>query len=188
MNNNVRLWSRVSKLNIAVEGWGASLAMTMNFDKQTIRGILCALGALLVLFSAGIQTAAARGMMNQNKNQEEQKPEAAPTLPADDPLVNEPDPPPADANLKTKLGWCEVQVYGHTFSDAGLQAANLPLLHMHLAKRLEQINQKVQFEPNKSGVQLMDDADGLVKCVSTKKKAAVATGSSSKKPAVAPAK
>jgi hypothetical protein len=158
----------------------------MNFDKQIMRGSLCALGALLVV-SSGIQTAAARGMMNQNKNQDEQKPEAAPTLPADDPLVSEPDPPPADSNLKTKLGWCEVQVYGHTFTDAGLQAATMPLMHMHLAKRLEQINQKLQFEPSKSGVQLMDVVDGLVKCVVAKKKAG-SIGTPSKKPVAAPAK
>jgi hypothetical protein len=126
--------------------------------------------------------------MHQNNSNQQQKPEPTPTLPADDPSVNEAGPPPADANLMTKLGWCEVQVYGHTFSDAGLEAASLPLLHMHLPKRLEQISRKIQFEPKKSGLQLMDDVDGLVKFVYANKKAAASTGSSSKAPAVVPAK
>jgi hypothetical protein len=161
----------------------------MDFDKRIIRGILGALGALSVMFSAGIETATARGMQQNNNNQQQQAPEPPPpALPADDPAVHEADPPAADANLMTKLGWCEVQVYGHTFSDAGLQEASLPLLHLHLPKRLEQINQRLQFEPRKSGVQLMDNIDGLVKCVSAKKKAAGSTKSSSKGPAVAPAK
>jgi hypothetical protein len=160
--------------------------MSMFFDGRLRPKILCALGALLVVFSTGIQAARARGM-HQNNNQQQQKPEPAPALPADDPSVSEAAPPPADASLMTKLGWCEVQVYGHTFSDAGLEAASLPLLHMHLTKRLEQINQKLQFEPKKSGLQLMDDVDGLIKCVSASKKAP-STGSSSKAPVVVPAK
>src|ERR1700679_2016195 len=101
----------------------------MNFDKPTKRWILCAFGALFVIFSA-VQTAAARGMGQHN--QQQQNPEPPPPLPPDDPSVHEAAPPAADANLMTKLGWCEVQVYGHTFSDAGLQGASLPLLHMHL--------------------------------------------------------
>jgi len=149
--------------------------------------ILCALGAV-VMFSASAQTSCARGMRQNNNNNQAQPKVDIPPVPADDPSVHEAAPPPDDAKLITKVGWCEVQVFGHTFSDAGLVDASLPAQHMHLPKRLEQLSQKVQFEPKKSGMQLMDDVDALVKYVYSNKKAPASTGSSSPAPAVVPAK
>jgi hypothetical protein len=40
---------------------------------------------------------------------------------------------------------------------------------MHLPKRLEQLSRKLQFEPSKSGIQLMDSVDALVKFVDANK-------------------
>jgi hypothetical protein len=125
------------------------------------------------------------------RNQQQQTPEPKPTPPSpDDPLVHESTPPPPEAKLITKVGWCEVLVFGHTFSDAGLTDASLPVLHMHLAQRLEQLSRKLQFQPGKSGVQLMDSVDALVKFVYAKKDT-LESGRSSKQPkqpVVAPAK
>ena len=122
-----------------------------------------------------------------NSNQQQQPPEPKPTPPpADDPLVHESTPPPAEAKLTTKVGWCEVLVFGHTFSDAGLADASLPAVHMHLPKRLEQLSRKLQFQPQKSGIQLMDSVDALVKFVDAHKDT-LAAARPSRQPAPAPA-
>jgi len=138
---------------------------------RVIRYILCASGALWIVSSYGSQIAVARGMGHQNQQQQQYTPTVPPPTP-DDALVTSPTPPPKDAKLITKVGWCEVQVFGHSFSDAGLVAASLPMAHMHMLQRLEQVSRKVQFEPGKSGIQLMDDVDALVQFVYANKKAA----------------
>jgi hypothetical protein len=86
-------------------------------------------------------------------------------LAPDDPMVNEAEPPPPSAKLITKVGWCEVQVFGHTFSFSGLREASLPVSYMHLTDRLEQLNSKLKYAPGKSGIQLMDKIDTLVKYI-----------------------
>jgi hypothetical protein len=88
-------------------------------------------------------------------------------IPQDNPLVNSPSPPPPSASMLTKVGWCEVQVFGHTFSDPGLLGASLVAVHMHLPDRLDHLNHQIHFDPRKSGTKLMDEVDELVKFVDT---------------------
>jgi len=121
------------------------------------------------------------GRHNQNQQQQQQqKPDTKPepAAPSDDPLVHESTPPPTEAKLITKVGWCEVQVFGHTFSVQGLVDASLPVQHMHLPARLDQLNHKLNFEPKKSGIQLMDDIDALVRFVFANKHSAAPAGPS----------
>lgn len=74
-----------------------------------------------------------------------------PAEPQDDPLVFETNPPPDGVKLLTKVGWCEVQVFGHTFPT------------MHLPQRLSQLNNELRFAPNKTGISLMDSTDAMIK-------------------------
>jgi hypothetical protein len=138
---------------------------------------VCALSVTFIVMSASSQTFA-RGMHQNNNNQQQapQKPEPKPVQP-DDPAVHDPMPPAADASLLTKVGWCEVQVFGHTFSDSGLVESASKATHMPLPKRLEQISRKIEFEPQKSGMQLMDDVNPLIKAVSSAKKESAAGSS-----------
>ncbi|MDR3613277.1 MAG: hypothetical protein P4L53_06910 [Candidatus Obscuribacterales bacterium] len=99
------------------------------------------------------------GQQQQNQPSAEKE---KPTFPPDDPAVQAATPPTSDAKLLTKVGWCEVQVFGHTFSDAGLTEASLPAAHMHLSERLQQLNQKLNFKPGMKSIKLMDNVDELV--------------------------
>jgi hypothetical protein len=121
------------------------------------------------------------GGMPSGGDQLPQAGKPAPLTP-DDPLVHEPTSPPANAKLTTKVGWCEVIVFGHTFTDVGLSDASLPLSHMHLPKRLEQLSRKLHFEPEKSGIQLMDSVDTLVKFVNVHKDSLIAGRASQQVP------
>ncbi|HEY9776537.1 MAG TPA: hypothetical protein V6C81_22435 [Planktothrix sp.] len=73
-----------------------------------------------------------------------------------DPAVYAKSPPSADARLITKVGWCEVRVFGHTFPD------------MHLEQRLKQLNDQVRFDPGQTSLQLMDHIGALMKDVEAK--------------------
>ncbi len=84
-----------------------------------------------------------------------------PTGPVEDPMVRAKDPPPASARLATRVGWCEMHVFGKT-------SANL-----HLAERLSQLNRELKFEPGKGAMELMDHIDGLVKSAQAYKAPAV---------------
>lgn len=106
----------------------------------------------------------------QSRNPEHIQPDTTAEPAYDDPLVHATAPPPPGAKEITKVGWCEVQVFGHTFSDRGLYDACLPMHSMHIAERLEQLSRKLNFEPEKSGLQLMDDVDALVAYVSARMK------------------
>jgi|GEM_PF-446532 len=75
----------------------------------------------------------------------------------DDPLIYQPNIPPANTRMITKVGWCEVQTFGHTQSN------------LHLIDRLTQLNQKLNFAPGQSGMELMDDMDALMKKVVAEK-------------------
>jgi hypothetical protein len=99
------------------------------------------------------------GQQQQNQPPAERE---KPIFPPDDPAVQAATPPTPDAKLLTKVGWCEVQVFGHTFSDAGLTEASLPATHMHLSERLQQLNQKLNFKPGMKSIKLMDNVDELV--------------------------
>ncbi len=121
-------------------------------------------------FGGGGQFGGMPGGPSGGGNQAPDTPARKPAPPTpDDPSVHDPTAPPATAKITTKVGWCEVVVFGHTFTDAGLTEASLPLTHMHLPKRLEQLSRKLHFEPEKSGIQLMDSVDALVKFVDTHK-------------------
>lgn len=68
----------------------------------------------------------------------------------DDPAVFLPYPPPKTAKLKTKVAWCEVQIFGRTFTG------------VHLLTRLQKLNGELEYRPGESKLALMDDVDGLV--------------------------
>lgn len=109
---------------------------------------------------------------NQNQNQQQKGKEDSDSdkVPSEDSAVLAPTPPPENAKVLTKVGWCEVQVFGHTFSDIDLMKSKTRMKRMHLEDRLAQLNAKVHFEPGKPAVKLMDDIDALVAFVYNKKK------------------
>ena len=74
-----------------------------------------------------------------------------PSGPIEDPMVRAKDPPPASARLATRVGWCEMHVFGKTS------------VNLHLAERLTQLNHELNFEPGKGPMELMDHIDALVK-------------------------
>jgi hypothetical protein len=74
-----------------------------------------------------------------------------PSGPVEDPMVRQKDPPPASARLATRVGWCEMRVFGKTSPS------------LHLAERLTQLNRELKFEPGKGAMELMDHIDGMVK-------------------------
>lgn len=71
----------------------------------------------------------------------------------DEPAVFTQEPPPVSSRLLTKVGWCEVKTFGHTFQS------------MHLTDRLRQLSQQLDFDRNKSDFELMDDIGALIKIV-----------------------
>lgn len=76
----------------------------------------------------------------------------------DDPEIYEKTPPQPSARMSTRVGWCEVQIFGHTFPN------------MHLTKRLRQLNDEVRPRtPKQTDMQLMDDLDPIVAAVLAKK-------------------
>src|SRR5205085_6506681 len=85
-----------------------------------------------------------------------------PSGPVEDPMVRATNPPPTSARLATRVGWCEMHVFGKT-------SANL-----HLAERLTQLNRELNFEPGKGAMELMDHIDGLVKSAQAYKAPAAA--------------
>lgn len=82
----------------------------------------------------------------------------------DDPLLKAATPPPASARLLTKVGWCEIQVFGQANAK------------MHLLDRLNQLNQTLNFDPGKSGLDLMDHIDGLMKLAEARKSSGQSVG------------
>lgn len=75
----------------------------------------------------------------------------------EDPLLKSPTPPPASAKLLTKVGWCEIKVFGQTYAK------------LHLLDRLNQLNQRLNFDPGKTGLDLMDHIDGLMQLAQSQK-------------------
>jgi hypothetical protein len=69
----------------------------------------------------------------------------------DDPILLSSTPPPPQAKLLTKIGWCEMRVFGQTYRE------------MHLFERLGQLNQQLNFSPGRSGAALMDHVNDLMK-------------------------
>lgn len=83
----------------------------------------------------------------------------------EDPLLKSPTPPPASAKMLTKIGWCEIRVFGHTSAK------------MHMLDRLNQLNLKLNFDPGKTGLDLMDHIDGLMKLAESQKPSEQSVGS-----------
>jgi hypothetical protein len=76
----------------------------------------------------------------------------------EDPQVFDTNPPPGNAKFLTKVGWCEIQVFGHTFPT------------MHLPQRLGQLNAETNFAPGKSGIDLMDETASMIEASMNHKK------------------
>jgi len=94
------------------------------------------------------------GRMGRRQQMQQPQPTAAPAPPKpDDPAVHAAAPPSANARFSTQVGWCEVQVFGHTFPDK------------HLPDRLGQLNRELQYKPGETDMALMDDMSGLIKAV-----------------------
>lgn len=104
------------------------------------------------------------GGVRFHQRQDDQTQPDAPDIHADDPLISAPTPPPPTAKLLTQVGWCEKQIFGHTFPN------------MHLLGRLGQLNNELKFETGKSDMELMDNIDVLIKTVQAHKKATQSIG------------
>ncbi|MBX9694625.1 MAG: hypothetical protein K2Z81_19720, partial [Cyanobacteria bacterium] len=94
-------------------------------------------------------------MRQRDQVQQEPEPKQPPSRP-EDPAIFEAAPPPSDAKLLTKVGWCEVRIFGQT-SPA-----------LHLPERLEKLNTELNFEPGKQGMWLMDHVDALLEAVQSR--------------------
>jgi hypothetical protein len=78
--------------------------------------------------------------------------------PDDDPQVYNSNPPAAGSKMITRVGWCEVQTFGHTFPE------------MHLTRRLRQLgNELIPRLASQTDMQLMDDLDQIESAVKTRK-------------------
>jgi hypothetical protein len=97
-----------------------------------------------------------RSRSQNSQQQQQEKPESSQL--EDDPEVYQTTPPPANAKLLTKVGWCEIQVYGQTFPK------------MHLEERLGQLNRELHVKPGATNVELLDDVGLMIKAVQAKKK------------------
>ncbi len=75
----------------------------------------------------------------------------------DDPAIKASTPPPAGAKMQTQVGWCEMQLFGHTFHT------------MHLYDRLKQLSSDLNYSVGKKPMELMDDMPGMIKAVVAKK-------------------
>ena len=143
---------------VAVDGSGGSSSggssggghpKLMNFVGNSLLGMA---GSALMPGFGGVRMRPRSSMGNQAQQQE------APVEPRpDDPAVNAAVPPPAGAKMLTQVGWCEVQLFGHTFSAH------------HLTNRLAQLNKELNYDPNKTPLALMDDMPGIIKSVQARK-------------------
>lgn len=77
--------------------------------------------------------------------------------PQDDPAIHAYLPPPHEAKLIIKVGWCEFHLFGQTYPK------------LHLPDRLDQLNRALSLRPLKSGVDLMDDVNAMLAKVQAKK-------------------
>jgi hypothetical protein len=75
-----------------------------------------------------------------------------------DPLVSAPTPPPPNARLLTKVGWCEMQAFGRTYPT------------LHLGERLRQLSLELGLDTKKSAIELMDDVGVFIAAIQTRGK------------------
>lgn len=107
--------------------------------------------------------------MSTNYSSADQSSETA-MAPLEDPEVYQKTPPPDNARMVTRVGWCEMQTFGHTFPQ------------MHLTKRLRQLNDEVRPNaPKQNDMQLMDDLDPIMQAVILRKSSqnAISSGNNS---------
>lgn len=134
-------------------GSGLEQAETTQQSKLPLQLLSTAGNALL-----GMSGSSFSGVRVHQREEMPEEPESKRPV-DDDPEVYENDPPPPDAKILVKVGWCEVKMFGRTFSQ------------LHLIKRLEQLNTDLKVKPGESGMELMDDADLMVKSVQARKSA-----------------
>jgi Tfp pilus assembly protein PilP len=130
-------------------GGGINKKQLLAMAANTLLGVAGLGGAGMGIPGAGM------GLLNSMGSP---APTEEPSRPAErevdeDPAVFAQQPPPAQARMITKVGWCEAQVFGTTFSN------------MHLTKRLRQLSDQLHLDTKKSDFQLMDDVDVMVKTV-----------------------
>lgn len=109
------------------------------------------------LGGGGMGSGMGMGRSRRQAAQQQQEPEPPVVKHQEDPAVYQAAPPDPNARLITKVGWCEVKVFGHTFPN------------MHLPERLGQLNHELKLEPGKSDIQLMDDIGVMIKAVQSRK-------------------
>ena len=162
----LRRWLAISSCLICAQGWSPAYAQYA----QLLSGLVHAMNS--------------KQPTNAGDNDKRQQNLASTSNQApDNPLVRASTPPPPEAKLITKVEWCEVQVFGHTFSNASLAGASR---HIHLPERLEQLSRKLHFEPEKSGIQLMDNVDELLKFVYASRNGVASPSPSSQAPVTEP--
>lgn len=116
------------------------------------------LGAVGMLAGAGMG-------MNALQARQQQENTAAVQQPDEDPAVYANVPPPDGARMITRVGWCEAQLFGCTFTS------------MHLKERLRQLSAELHYSTDKTDLQLMDDVGGLVKAVQLRQPRNIPIGS-----------
>ncbi|MBY0551166.1 MAG: hypothetical protein K2W95_28055 [Candidatus Obscuribacterales bacterium] len=96
--------------------------------------------------------------MQENSDQMLPEMSSAGAPPAPRPHVDSPEvfavaPPPSSSQMLTRVGWCEYQLFGHTFPT------------MHLMARLRQLHDEVVPNKLETNLQLLDDMDALTNAV-----------------------
>jgi len=133
-------------------GGGGGGSRTANFMTMAASNLLSVATSSMLPGSGGIN------MIPRSAVQGAQQPASdAPPEIQDDPAIKAATPPPAGAKMQTQVGWCEMQLFGHTFHN------------MHLFDRLKQLNLDLNYAPAKKPMDLMDDMPGIIKSVQAKK-------------------
>lgn len=112
-------------------------------------------GAGMGLAAAGMGMDAMRAQQQAQQQAAQRADQSMPDAEDEDAAAFTKTPPPANARMLTKVSWAEAHVFGQTFSG------------MHLKQRLRQLSQELQYNTQKTDLQLMDDVDGIIKTVQT---------------------
>jgi hypothetical protein len=149
---NKPLASMIGKSLLGLAGFGGGGGVGMSSSPMLGSGGM-GFGGMGMGGAGGMGMGRIRHQQNAQPEPEAQTPEVR----KEDPQVYDLNPPPAYAKLITKIGWCEMQVFGQTFST------------MHLPERLGKLSQELNFEPSKSNIELMDDIEPLMKASQARK-------------------
>lgn len=133
---------------------GMSKKQIFAIAANTLLGATGFGGAAMGLTAAGMGMEAMRAQQEaKQRGSQSQQAQEAGEPEEEDPVAFAKVPPPASARLISKVAWCEAHVFGQTF------------VSMHLKQRLRQLSQELQFNVQKTDLQLMDDVDGMIKAV-----------------------